>query len=432
MAPSTTRELSGPGSRWSGRAAPSARSSPPSSTSRRPAAGGRPRRRPLAPSGPASQSWPTSATPAPATRSSPRRASTSAVSTASSTLPAWSPSAPSTPRTRWSRSCSSPTSGHRLPAAPRAAAARGVRGFVLQISAVVAERPLPRMAAYSASKAAERGRLALRTSSAQPRRRVRRPPAAHRAGSGHPAAVRHGARPAAGSPADVARGSSTRCRRRAGPRRGAFGSSPTPRPGCSWSPARTSASSYRRPGRLPRPRRRGRRGGRRPRAALARITPVVAPSTYRSCWCWRRCSRSPGAVGTWLALAGGLLAVVTTAAVAARPTAGFVRRRGREDGPAARLDRADRVRTLGGRVRRRGRAAAGLTAPHGLLPATSATSRGDARPRYVVGGGSADRGRPGSRTASGRSPACAWSRSGRQHHDVRRARGRAQSVTPSR
>ena len=57
---------------------------------------------------------------------------------------------------------------------------------------------------------------------------------------------------------------------------------------------------------------------------------------------------APGETGTWVAVAGGLLAVVTTAAVAA-PTHGRLAGAPVAERPALirRLDRADRVRTLG-------------------------------------------------------------------------------------
>jgi len=56
----------------------------------------------------------------------------------------------------------------------------------------------------------------------------------------------------------------------------------------------------------------------------------------------------PRSVGTWLALIGGLLTVATTAAVAA-PTHGRLSSVGAADRPRLmrRLDRADRVRSLG-------------------------------------------------------------------------------------
>ena len=59
----------------------------------------------------------------------------------------------------------------------------------------------------------------------------------------------------------------------------------------------------------------------------------------------------PGEVGTWVSLAGGLLAVVTTAAVAA-PTHGRLSSATADERSALlrRLDRADRVRTLGALV----------------------------------------------------------------------------------
>ena len=80
-----------------------------------------------------------------------------------------------------------------------------------------------------------------------------------------------------------------------------------------------------------------------------RITPVVAivylPLVLVLGWA---VADRPDAVGTWLALAGGLLSVATTAAVAA-PIHG---RLSSVDADArsvllARLSRADRVRTLG-------------------------------------------------------------------------------------
>ena len=56
----------------------------------------------------------------------------------------------------------------------------------------------------------------------------------------------------------------------------------------------------------------------------------------------------PGEAGSWVALAGGLLAVVTTAAVAA-PVHGRLSRVGAAERAhlVRRLDRADRVRTVG-------------------------------------------------------------------------------------
>lgn len=56
----------------------------------------------------------------------------------------------------------------------------------------------------------------------------------------------------------------------------------------------------------------------------------------------------PGAPGTWLAVVGGLLSVVTTAVVAA-PTHGRLASGGAADRSALmrRLDRADRVRSTG-------------------------------------------------------------------------------------
>ena len=91
-----------------------------------------------------------------ATRSRRRRASTSAGSTGWSTPPVSWPSGPSSrPPTRWSRSSSSPTSSGPLFLLRRVLPLlEESHGFVLQLSAVVAERPMPRMAAYSASKAA--------------------------------------------------------------------------------------------------------------------------------------------------------------------------------------------------------------------------------------------------------------------------------------
>ena len=80
-----------------------------------------------------------------------------------------------------------------------------------------------------------------------------------------------------------------------------------------------------------------------------RITPIVAviyPALVLVL-AWAVLSE-PGAVGTWVALAGGLVSVVTTAAVAA-PAHGRL-----SSAPAGeraellrRLDRADRVRTVG-------------------------------------------------------------------------------------
>ena len=57
---------------------------------------------------------------------------------------------------------------------------------------------------------------------------------------------------------------------------------------------------------------------------------------------------APDEPGTWVAVAGGLLAVVTTAAVAA-PTHGRLGSAapGERAALLARLDRADRVRTVG-------------------------------------------------------------------------------------
>ncbi len=80
-----------------------------------------------------------------------------------------------------------------------------------------------------------------------------------------------------------------------------------------------------------------------------RITPVVAlvyPALVLLLG-WTALAE-PGETGTWLAVAGGLLAVATTAAVAA-PTHGRLASAPPEDRVALmrRLDRADRVRTVG-------------------------------------------------------------------------------------
>ncbi|WP_224276119.1 hypothetical protein [Nocardioides lacusdianchii] len=80
-----------------------------------------------------------------------------------------------------------------------------------------------------------------------------------------------------------------------------------------------------------------------------RITPVVAlvypPLVLVLGW---TALVEPGDAGTWVALTGGLLAVATTAAVAA-PTHGRLSSAAPEDRVALmrRLDRADRLRTLG-------------------------------------------------------------------------------------
>lgn len=83
-----------------------------------------------------------------------------------------------------------------------------------------------------------------------------------------------------------------------------------------------------------------------------RITPVVAaiypPLVLLLGWA---VVVEPGSVGTWLAVAGGLLSVATTAAVAA-PTHGRLSSAA-PSGRAAllrRLDRADRVRSIGALV----------------------------------------------------------------------------------
>lgn len=83
-----------------------------------------------------------------------------------------------------------------------------------------------------------------------------------------------------------------------------------------------------------------------------RITPVVAaiypPLVLLLGW---TVVERPGEVGTWIAVAGGLLAVVTTAAVAA-PTHGRLASATATDRTALlhRLDLADRMRTLGALV----------------------------------------------------------------------------------
>lgn len=80
-----------------------------------------------------------------------------------------------------------------------------------------------------------------------------------------------------------------------------------------------------------------------------RITPVVVlvypPLVLLLGW---TALAEPSDAGTWVAVAGGLLAVATTAAVAA-PTHGRLSAAPPEDRVALmrRLDRADRVRTLG-------------------------------------------------------------------------------------
>lgn len=80
-----------------------------------------------------------------------------------------------------------------------------------------------------------------------------------------------------------------------------------------------------------------------------RIVPLVAalypPLVLLLCWV---VVTEPQAVGTWLAVAGGLLSVVTTASVAA-PAHGRLSSVPAADRPALmrRLDRADRVRTVG-------------------------------------------------------------------------------------
>jgi hypothetical protein len=83
-----------------------------------------------------------------------------------------------------------------------------------------------------------------------------------------------------------------------------------------------------------------------------RITPVVAvlyPALVLVLG-WTAIAR-PGEVGTWVSVAGGLLAVVTTAAVAA-PTHGRLSSATVDERSVLlrRLDRADRVRTLGASV----------------------------------------------------------------------------------
>lgn len=83
-----------------------------------------------------------------------------------------------------------------------------------------------------------------------------------------------------------------------------------------------------------------------------RITPVVAaiypPLVLVLAWAL---VAEPDEAGTWLALAGGAVSVVTTAVVAA-PTHGRLSSAGPADRPALmrRLDRADRVRTVGALV----------------------------------------------------------------------------------
>jgi hypothetical protein len=80
-----------------------------------------------------------------------------------------------------------------------------------------------------------------------------------------------------------------------------------------------------------------------------RITPVVAaiypPLVLVLGWV---AFAQPDEVGTWVALAGGLLSVVATAAVAA-PTHGRLSSAAADQRPPLmrRLDRADRVRTVG-------------------------------------------------------------------------------------
>lgn len=80
-----------------------------------------------------------------------------------------------------------------------------------------------------------------------------------------------------------------------------------------------------------------------------RITPVVAaiypPLVGVLGWA---VLDDPGSPGSWLALAGGTLAVVTTAAVAA-PTHGRLSSAEPDARPGLvrRLDRADRIRTVG-------------------------------------------------------------------------------------
>ncbi len=81
-------------------------------------------------------------------------------------------------------------------------------GFVLQISAVVAERPMPRMAAYSASKAALSAvATALRTELRRSRVDVYdvRPPHTETGRAGRPIAGRAPDLPAGVAPGDVAR-----------------------------------------------------------------------------------------------------------------------------------------------------------------------------------------------------------------------------------
>lgn len=83
-----------------------------------------------------------------------------------------------------------------------------------------------------------------------------------------------------------------------------------------------------------------------------RITPVVAaiypPLVLLLGW---TAVERPGEVGTWIAVAGGLLAVITTAAVAA-PTHGRLASATATDRSALlhRLDLADRARSVGALV----------------------------------------------------------------------------------
>ena len=238
------------------------------------------------------------------------------------------------------------------------------QGFVLQISAVVAERPMPRMAAYSASKAALSAvAIALRTELRRSRVDVYdvRPPHTETGLASRPLAG-EAPRPARRSrirPTSPGASStrSLRASRTSPPTRSTSprGAPREPgRPGTLAPPGRRGAPGLpadRRPGRLSRPRRGGRRPlDRRPRAALA----PDHPGRRRCLPATRAAARLDGRrrgrddVGTWVAVVGGLLAVATTAAVAA-PTHGRLSSAPPGDRPALlrRLDRADRVRSLG-------------------------------------------------------------------------------------
>ena len=220
------------------------------------------------------------------------------------------------------------------------------RGFVVQVSAVVAERPLPRMAAYSASKAALSavGHRAAHRAAAQPAwtcttsaRRTPRPGWPSRPLSGEAPALPQGL-----DPADVARRIVDAV---------AAGELDLARRGLRVSPDRPGAvaaagrgrppglPAHRRPGRLPgarrgRARRRGRAPTPRTRAGSRRSWPCVyVPLVLVLGWvAWP--SRATSAPGSRSPV--GWSPSSTTAAVAA-PLHGrlVVGRRRRAAGPAA-------------------------------------------------------------------------------------------------